>query len=317
VLAKGPMIPPPTFTSLQEHVSRLGDVEFWQPYIAEILKRHRLTDAGERPAAGFNPTYPIFLCGDVVVKLFGYSRSWRSSHACERAAYALLATDCDIAAPRLLAEGKLYDDVDASWPYLVTTRMSGISWRNAQLSIEQKLSLAAELGRQVRRVHALRPVRIAAHAEWSATNVAAAAGRSSLPPHLIAQIEDYLARLAPFDEVFCHGDLVADHVFVENGHLVGIIDWGDAMVTDRHYELIQPYRDMFGCDKALLRVFLQASEWPLDKDFARQALGLALHRQAVGLAQHHTMDVFEPIAALFPLQDIRTLDELATVLFAV
>jgi hypothetical protein len=87
------MIPPPTFASLQEHLSRLGDIDFWQPYIAEILERHHLKDLGWQTAAGFNPTYPIFLHGDVVVKLFGYSRSWRASHAAERAAYAVLATD--------------------------------------------------------------------------------------------------------------------------------------------------------------------------------------------------------------------------------
>ena len=88
-------------------------------------------------------------------------------------------------------------------------------------------------------------------------------------------------------------------------------------MTDRHYELIQPYRDMFDCDKALLRVFLEASDWPVGKDFPRQALGLALYRQALGLAQHLTIDVFEPIAGLLPLQDIGTLDDLATELFAV
>ena len=311
------MIAPPTFASLQEHVSRLGDIEFWQRYLAEILERHHLTDAGRQPVAGFNATYPIFLCGDVMVKLFGYSRSLRESHAGKRAAYALLATDPEIAASRLLAEGQLYDNVDAAWPYLVTTRMSGVSWRNAELSVEQKLSVVADLGGRMRRVHTLRAAGVATHADWSAVNVAAAPEHSSLPPHLIAQIDEYLARLAAFDRVFCHGDLVADHVLVENGRLAGIIDWGDAMVTDRHYELIQPYRDMFGCDKALLRVFLEASDWPVGKDFSRQALGLALHRQAVGLAQHHTMDVFEPIAALFPLQNIGTLDELATLLFAV
>ncbi len=311
------MTAPPTFASLQEHVSRLGDVSFWWPYVAEILKRHGLADAGREPVAGFNATYPTFLYGDVVVKLFGYSRSWRGSHAAERAAQALVATDPEIAAPRLLSEGRLFDDVDAPWPYLITTRMSGVaSWR-AELSTEQRLSVAAELGQQVRRVHALPPSGVATDAGWPALNVAAAAEQSSLPPHLIAQIDDYLARLGPFDRVFVHGDLVANHAYVEDGHLAGIIDWGDAMVTDRHYELIQLYRDMFGCDKALLRVFLEACDWPVGKDFPRQALGLALHRQAVGLAQHHTMDVFEPIAALLPLQDIGTLDELATELFAV
>jgi len=265
--------------------------------------------------AGSNPTYPTFLYGDVVVKLFGYSRSWRASHAAERAAHALVATDPEIVAPRLLGEGRLYDDAEASWPYLVTTRLSGVAWEDAELSTEQRRSVAADLGRQVRRVHALRPSGVATEVDWPAPDVAAAAERSSLPPHLIAQIEDYLARLEPFDRVFVHGDLVATHAFVEDGRLTGIIDWGDALVTDRHYELIQLHRDTFGCDKALLGVFLEASDWPVGKDFSRQALGLALHRQAIGLAQHHTMDVFEPIAALLPLDDIGTLDELAAELF--
>jgi hygromycin-B 7''-O-kinase len=310
------MIAPPTFASIQAYVSRLGDVGFWWPYVAGILERHDLADAGREPVAGFNATYPTFLCGDVVVKLFGYARSWRKGHAFERAAQVLVMTDPKIAAPSLLGEGRLYDHRDA-WPYLITTRMSGIaSWR-AELSAEQRLSLAAQLGRQVRRVHALRPSGVATLEDWRTSNVAAAAAQSSLPPHLIAQIDAFLARLAPFERVFVHSDLCANHVFVEHGRLAGIIDWGDAMVTDRHYELIQVHRDMFGCDKAQLRAFLEASDWPVGKHFARQALGLALHRQAVGLAQHHTMDVFEPIAALLPLQDIDTLDQLATELFAV
>jgi hygromycin-B 7''-O-kinase len=43
---------------------------------------------------------------------------------------------------------------------------------------------------------------------------------------------------------------------------------------------------------------------------------MALHRQAVGLAQHDTIDVFMPIAAKLPLREIPTLDDLATALFA-
>jgi hygromycin-B 7''-O-kinase len=35
------------------------------------------------------------------------------------------------------------------------------------------------------------------------------------------------------------------------------------------------------------------------------------------LAQHHTMDVFEPIAAALPLNSIATLDDLAIELVAV
>ena len=59
------------------------------------------------------------------------------------------------------------------------------------------------------------------------------------------------------------------------------------------------------------------SGWPVSKNFPRQTLGLALHRQAIGLTQHHSMDVFEPIAAQLPLDDIATLHDLAIELFAV
>jgi hygromycin-B 7''-O-kinase len=310
---------PPTFASDQEYSSHLGDVNFWSPYVSEILERHALADAGHKLVGGVGGTYPTFLYSDVVVKLFGYVPLWRERYEAERAALALLATDPEIAAPSLLSDGQLYDDIDASWPYLITTRMSGVSWRFADLSAEQRLTVAADLGRHIRRVHVLRPSGsgVATDANWQHLNVAAAAEQSSLPPHLIAQIDDYLARLEPFNRVFVNSDLTALHVFVENGRLAGIIDWGDAMVADRHMELIQLYRDVFDCDKVLLRVFLEAYDWPVGEDFPRQALGLALYRQAVGLAQHLGGDVFEPIAAMFPLQDIATLDELATELFDV
>ena len=119
----------------------------------------------------FNATYPTFICGDVVVKLFGYSRSWRASHAAERAAQALVATDPEV--------------------------------------------LAARRGALMRRRRC--PMALPAYHT-------SARGRS-LPPHLVAQVDDYLARLGAIDRVFVHGDLCANHVYVENGGLAGIIDW--------------------------------------------------------------------------------------------
>jgi hygromycin-B 7''-O-kinase len=311
------VIAPPRFASVQEHLSRIGDGSFWGPYVAEILERHGLARAGRELEAGFNATYPTFLCDDVVVKLFGGTQAWRESHAAERAAQTLIATDPKIAAPGLLAAGHLFKQVDAEWPYLITTRMSGVPLWRAELKTEQQLSVAEELGAQVRRIQALQESSVATDQDWGTLDVAAAARRSSLPDHLSAQVDEYLVGLSAFDRVFVHGDLVANHAYIENGRLVGIIDWGDAVLADRHYELIQLYRDMFSCDKHLFRAFLDASDWPLSEYFPRQALGLALYRQAVGLTQHHTIDVFMSIAAAFPLSEIATLDELAQELFAI
>jgi aminoglycoside phosphotransferase (APT) family kinase protein len=311
------MTKPPVFTSVQEFISHRGDVGFWWPHISEILKRHGLLDGSRKLVAGFNPTYPTFLYGDVVVKLFGYSRAWRESYAAERAAMSLIATDPEIAAPELLADGKLYDDNDTPLPYLVSKRIAGVALRNANLTDEQRISVVMELGQQVRRIHALHPSGVAVQQEWTVESVIEAAKRSSLTPHLVAQIDEYLTRPVRLDNVFVHGDLVSMHAFVNNGRLTGIIDWGDATVTDCHYEIIQLYRDMFGCDKSLLKVFLEAGDWPVDRDFPRKAMRFALYRQTAGIAQHHSMDVFEPVAARFPLQDIATLDDLADELFAI
>ena len=297
--------------------ARRGDVAFWAPHLDEILGRHRLSGAGRAPVAGFNPTHPTFVCGDVVVKLFGSRPAWRVSHAAERAALVRLAADLSIPAPRLLAEGCLRDDPDAPWPYLVTSRVPGTSWREASLSARHRRAVAEELGDAVRRLHALPPSGVAAEGDWAPPDVAAAASRSSLPPHLVAQAGAFVARLPPADRVFVHGDLVAAHVFVEGGRLAGVIDWGDAMATDRHYELIQLQRDLFDGDKTLLRAFLDAGAWPMGEGLPHLALGHGLRRQALGLAQHGTMDVFEPVAARLPLHEIRTLEELATAMFAV
>jgi len=323
------VIPPPAFASPQEQRARIPDVGFWRPYVAEILRRHELEDGLSEPVAGHNATYPTFLYGEIVVKLFGNAPGWRQSYRAELAAYTALARDGEIVAPRLLGSGRLYDDAsDAPWPYLITSKVGGVALWRADLAPAQEQAVAAELGRQVRRLHALPPDGVASDADWPPLDVAAAMGRSSLPPHLIAQADTYLARHglphgsklgAPAgspDRVVTNGDIVANHAYIEGGRLVGIIDWGDTVVTDRHYELIQIYRDLLHCDQALFRVFLDAYGWPEREDFRRRALGWAMIRQTVGLAEHGSIDVFMPIAARYDLQAIPTLDDLATTLFA-
>lgn len=67
----------------------------------------------------------------------------------------------------------------------------------------------------------------------------------------------------------------------------------------------------------MLKIVLNASNWPVTDNFPRQALGLALYRQAVGLTQHTTFDVFYKLLNLINLGNIDTLDELADVLFGI
>jgi aminoglycoside phosphotransferase (APT) family kinase protein len=308
---------PPVFTSLRDYRARLADTGFWWPYLEHILECHGLAGAGLEPEPGIGGTYPTFLYGDVAIKLFGFLPSWEKNFRAEQAVQKVLATDPAITVPQLLAEGKLYDSKNPPWPYLIISRIPGLSWQFANLTTEQQVSVAADLGRQLRRIHALPAQGIATHEDWLSVDVTVAAQRSSLPPHLTVQVKDYLARLGPFDRVMVHGDIMFRHVFINNGHLSGIIDWGDAMITDRHYEFARMHLDLFNGDKTVLRAFLDASNWPVDKAFAQKAMGHALYRQAHGLAQHPTMDVFYMLPERLPLEDIPTLDKLALALFSV
>ena len=311
------MTAPPVFAALRDYVVQIGSVDFWRPYIDEILARHDLTSGGPKLEAGYNPTYPTFIRGDLVLKLFGHIPVWRQSYWIERRAHALVASDPKIAVPRILAEGNLFENSEAPWPYLITERVSGTPWMCAKLSATQRVSVVRDVGRQIRRVHRLRPCGMPESRDWQASDIARAAMHSSLPSHLIGQVEEYMAWLGPFDCVFVHGDLVGNHIYVQGGRLVGIIDWGDATITDRHYELAKLHLGTFESNKDWLREFLEASEWPAEDDFAFRSLGLALCRQASGIAQHHTFDVFHALPSMKRADGIRTLEDLALALFAV
>jgi len=307
---------PPTFASLDDYRARLTDADRWWPFLSEILARHDLLDARIEPVPGFNATWPTFVYGDAVVKLFGYLDGWRRAFTAERAALALVAGAPEIVAPRLIGEGQTFDGPQA-WPFLLTSRVTGRATEPDRPPDRLWPAIATELGRQVRRIQALEPSGVATPADWPEADVAAAALRSSLPRRLAEQAAAYVDRLPPSEEVVVHGDLVAMHVFVEDGHVTGLIDWADALVTDRHYELAQLFRDTFACDSGLFRTFLDASDWPIAPDFPQLVMGHALRRQALMHAQHTSGDVFMPIAAKYPLDEIATLDELADELFAV
>lgn len=281
-----------------------------------VLRRHGLAEPGRLPQAGRNPTYPTFLCGDLVVKFFGGPGPWVQAVAAERAALSAVARNPIVLAPRLVAHGRLAESDETPWPYLIATRVAGASVAERRPPPARMQALAEALGDQVRRLQAIAPDGLARVADWRPAPLSDALARASLPPHLAAQAPAFLDGLPHGPPVAVHADLVAAHVFCEtHGRLSGIIDWGDAVAADRHLELIQVFRDLCACDREVFQVFLQAAGWPREADFPRKALGQALQRQALGCTQHHAMDVFEPIAARWPLADVATLEDLAELLF--
>lgn len=63
-----------------------------------------------------------------------------------------------------------------------------------------------------------------------------------LLPDLDARLGDRLLSVVAEvgQQALCHGDLVAEHVLVHDGRVTGVIDWGDARVTDPALDLAWP-----------------------------------------------------------------------------
>ncbi len=294
----------PAFQSTGDYGKHLGDVAFWEPYARTALRRSR--HAGDELECGFVGTFPTFLAGPVVVKLFGYFPGWRTGHDTELAVYELLAGHPDVPAPRLVASGELYPGEPDPWPYLVSTRIHGQAWRDLSLPTPTATRLAATLGEVVRRVHDLPvPPVPAFRSDWLGEHRAGCVERQlawgSLPRHLVGQIPEYLTP-AVSDRRLVHADLTADHIYVADERLAGVIDWGDAMVTDPSYELGALTVDAFHGDRRLLRTFLDAYGWPVDDGFVRRTMSVALQ---------HQFDLFASVRDVARRPGVRTLDDLA------
>jgi len=73
--------------------------------------------------------------------------------------------------------------------------------------------------------------------------------RAVVPARVHGWVEAFLAASPPDmgERCFIHGDLGAEHVFVDSGELTGVIDWGDAAIGDPAIDHGRLMRD-FGVD---------------------------------------------------------------------
>ena len=275
----GDRLAPPQFASEEAYGATLTDIHVWRPFVREVLVRHHLEPGHRRMRMGTAGTFPAVLVDDAyVVKFFGPLFNGQESAAIERVMYRLLATDPTIPAPHLIGSGPLDPDDDWRWEYIVSTQLPGESHGTVRerLSAENRHEVARFIADVTTSIHRLIPAPDADLAlDWTRWDAFIARQMRScserhrawgtLPEHLIQQIGPYLAQahgllVHPDPPVVMHCDLTADHILGEwRGETwtpTGIIDFGDAKVGDRLYELVALHIECFDGDKDLLRVFL-------------------------------------------------------------
>lgn len=283
----------------------LGDARYWASYVVDALSRHDLPIAEiETPLVG---TFPTFLVGEFVVKLFGETFDGQASYAVELGVHRLLADHADIPAAKVVGSGYLFE-TQPLWAYLITTRCRGVAIRELELAGSDAVAVARRLGEVTASIHQLAPPPAVRDRDLLPRLRATAVERLTnfgLPHRLVQQVPSFLEDALPASALV-HADLTADHVFIEGGRLASVIDWGDAMFADPYYELVALYFDAFACRRSLLNDFLDAYGWSRDDCFSRRAL------QAVLEFQFNPLD---SVRRLVDLDRVQTLDEVATRLF--
>jgi len=236
----------------------------------------------------------VFIVGNkYVVKFFGRKFNGQLCYQVELEAFTLFTqtqVNGSIFFPTLVATGTLYNRNELPsnsvsswhWPYLITTFIEGIALHHifSSLSYESKLSIASQLGKVVKALHAI-PTPHSDHSQNWKSFVAFLQKRYSkcqakqthwncLTKELIDQIYSYIGDQTKFSHflekvtrqppVYVHSDLTSEHVLLKqdtNGEwtITGIIDFGDAKWGDPYFDLI-PLHGLFLCDKELLKCFL-------------------------------------------------------------
>jgi aminoglycoside phosphotransferase (APT) family kinase protein len=254
-------------------------------------------------------TFPTFVVGNRVMKLFGEMFRGAQRFAVERTVHRLLSVHPAIPAPALIADGCLFGEGE-QWPYLITSRLDAPAWSDASLGPRETQRLAHQLGTLLCRIHELPVPRgplwdcdvvtelragcVERHRQWR-----------SLPERLIKQIDRFL--IAPSSvRRLIHADLHADHIFVDRAALTGIIDWGNAMAADPYYELPALHLHTFHGDTLLLEQFLHGYGWQRPSDFARRAMSMTLL---------HEFNVLSGVSRNIDLASVASLEDLADTLW--
>jgi hygromycin-B 7''-O-kinase len=297
-----------------------GCTDRWVGILADIAARHALTGPELEPiAAGSNLI--AFLGGSWVLKV--YPPFLRHQFEAERLALCHLGGRLPVAIPEVRAEGER-----DGWPYLTMTRLEG--WPLADVwpgcSEGERTAILGQIGELVARAHRV-PVGEMSRLEpeWSTFLVRQAAGcrsrheRLSLPRPLLDGLEDYLARTADaipgeINPVILTGEYTPENLLMGRAHarweVRGLIDFGDAMVGFREYDLLGPGSFLAAGRRHYLRALLGSY------GYGEEEMNPGLGRRLMRLLLLHRYSHLDVQVRIDGWRDrVRTWDELQELLW--
>lgn len=228
-------------------------------------------------------TVLVALLGDShVVKL--YPPFLRDHFDFESAALTALGGRLSVPTPTLLQTGDHH-----GWPWLLMTQLSGQALTDAwpAMTEAQKCALLSNLGALAAEVHARPVAALASHAPaWpdflarQRERCQARQQRTGLPPHLLAQLDDFLRGPLPIGpDVILTGEYTPMNLLVRQAQLSGMFDFGDGLVGPREYDWLGPLAFLAAGHQARCRAFLDGYGASVDAPHCLRLMRLLLlHR---------------------------------------
>jgi hygromycin-B 7''-O-kinase len=281
-------IDPETFHAWRANASR------WLPVAIDIARDHGF--ACTAPHAFATGTNLVVAPDDRhILKIF--PPLLRAQFVSERGTLSELRGRLRVPIPEIVFEGER-----DQWPYLVTTRLSGVlgseAW--ASLSEPQKERVLAEIGETIAEVQRVPPgVLLAIEPRWDAFLRRQIEGcrtrhvRLGLPRKFLDGLDDLLrdaAELIPSDAppVILTGEYIPENFLLnrkgDGWHVSGLIDFGDVQTGWGEYDLLGPSAFMAAGRPGRVRSLFEGFGYsPEDVNFAlkRRLMALMLlHRHS-------------------------------------
>jgi hygromycin-B 7''-O-kinase len=216
------------------------DPAAWRAVVASIAAEHG--SAGVEPIEE-GTVLVARIDGQRILKV--YPPFLRDHFEFECAMLAALQGRLALPTPQLLATG-----TRDGWPYLLMSRLVGepltASW--PRMDEDHRLALLDALGALAAQVHALPVGDVVQRApDWAVfvqgqrERCGGRQQRTGLPPHLLAQLPDFIAGALPEGPpVLLTGEYTPFSLFTVDNRLAAMFDFGDGLVGPREYDWLGP-----------------------------------------------------------------------------
>jgi len=262
----------PPIATWEQWAALFDDVRVWRPVIDAICEREGIVyETIEAPESNTNAVF--ILDRRVVIKI--YSPFWEEC-AFERRLMELLQHDATVPVPAIRAAGEFRDR--RVWSYLATEFCAGRPLDELQVEMKQAalLEVAAQIGRMIRRLHAVDAKPLAAIDKGERWDALVERRRREVLPELLDRglivprivpelgtlLDEAVAASRAASKVVVHGDLSAEHLLMEERdgrwNVSALIDFGDARIGVPPYEWMPLWLGLCHRDVAVMRAFLEA-----------------------------------------------------------